>query len=95
MEIDEISVLSAIALIEYFKNHLRKVYDRFYESDMDRKIKKLIDWMQRHVNRISYRDCYRNGVAGCKHKKDAEPLFNEFLNRGHGEFQDNILTLFT
>ena len=73
-EIDDIRVLSAIALTEYFKNHLRKVYDRFYESDMDRKIKNIIDWMQRHVNRISYRDFYRNGVAGCKHKKDADPV---------------------
>jgi hypothetical protein len=83
--VDEISVLSAWELIDYFKAHARRVYARLYSSKDDVRLADALSWLGKQERRAaSVRDFCRANVAGCKTREQAESIFGQLANRGYG-----------
>lgn len=82
-EVDDVSVSAAIALVEYFKSHARRVYASLRRNS-DKRVDGALAWLRRHGGQASPRDIQRDGVAGVKNAKEALALLKELANQGYG-----------
>ena len=89
-DIDDISVLSAAALVDYFKSHARIVYAQLHASPEDKRTKAARQWIVRHGGEATVRDLYRYKVAGCTTHKDAEALLELLAGAGYGTLADEV-----
>lgn len=85
--VDLESMTSAIAFVEYFKSHAKRVFRWMDEKSEDRTIRKLLAWIQKKGGQASSRDIMRAGAAGIKAKSVTEKLLNELVDRGYGYFK--------
>jgi len=79
--VDAFSVRGAIALVNYFKNHARKVYGRM---DVPKNVADALDWIRKRGGKASVRDFVTNKVAGCTTHLAAEKFFVELRDMGYG-----------
>lgn len=82
-EVDDVSVAAAIALVEYFKSHARRVYASLRRNS-DRRVDGALAWLRRHGGQASPRDVQRDGVAGVKNAREALALLKELADQGYG-----------
>ncbi|MBO0745604.1 MAG: hypothetical protein J2P43_11320, partial [Candidatus Dormibacteraeota bacterium] len=84
-ELDERSVTSAWALVDYFKAQAREVYSLLDRSALDARAEALTDWMRRRdTRRVTTRDVCRHNVAGIKTASEARDLFQHVQDLGWG-----------
>jgi hypothetical protein len=89
-EVDELSVLAAEVLIDYFKSHARKVYRRLKADPLEKTLSAAVDWIKKRPgNEASARDVYSNNVAGCRSSEDARSLFCCLEKAGWGQVEEN------
>ncbi|MFT7692260.1 MAG: 5S rRNA maturation endonuclease (ribonuclease M5) [Candidatus Latescibacterota bacterium] len=85
--IGQSSVAKGTALTEYFKSHARRAHGVLRESDEDKRLRKVTDWIRRHTNRgITARDLYTDGVAGIKTADAAKKVLEELVREGAGHW---------
>jgi hypothetical protein len=78
------SVDRAVLLINYFKNHLKKVYGRLRLSVADVKLESVLAWIQRKGGACTARELTRSGQATPTAK--ANQMLRELVDRGYGQF---------
>jgi len=88
--IDDTSVFSAAALVDYFKSHARIIYHRLHASPEDKRIEAARQWIARHGGDATVRDIYTHKVAGCKTTNDAEALVELLVSQGYGTLTDEV-----
>lgn len=89
-EVDEVSVLKAAALGHYFKSHLKRVYQRLREDQVDRRVRQAVAWLKKHgKNGVTPRALIAYRVAGCKGKEDAKELLETLAARNLGYWQES------
>jgi hypothetical protein len=89
-EVDDISVLSAAALADYFKSHARVVYAHLHATPEDKRVETARQWIVRHGGEATVRDLYRYKVAGCTTPKDAEALLEALVSHGYGSMSEDV-----
>ena len=83
--VDEEDVGRAVRLCDYFMQHAAIAYRCLQQSETDKQVAKLLDWMRRNkFMRCCARDVMRANVAGIKAKSTAEKLFGAAIDRGLG-----------
>jgi len=60
-EIDLASVQGACQLVDWHKNEMLRLLERFSETDDDREIRELVDWIARQGGTVTARDLMRHG----------------------------------
>lgn len=98
--IDEISALGAVALMNYFKSHTRKVYSRLHVTREDKQAELALKWIQKQGGKVTVRDLVTYRVAGIKTKTEAKNLLEDLEERGYGKVEEGekrriIFTLIT
>jgi hypothetical protein len=86
-DIDEESLLSAWALIDYFKSHTRRVYAQLRTTPDDRRAEQARQWIESHGGRTSARDLLRAGTAGVKTASEAKSLLSHLVDRRWGKIE--------
>lgn len=85
-KIEAISIINAKSIIDYFKSHLKKVYDKFHQSPADKKVDQLIQWMNdTNKQKASRRELQRARIGGCKNRHDVDELMRSAQERGYGK----------
>lgn len=90
IDIDEISIQSAVKSIDYFKSHIKKMYQRIGLDKEEQKLLKILQWIQSHEKDgfCTVRDICRGKPAGCKSKDDVEAVLKKLEQRGHGKIKE-------
>lgn len=79
------SIVHAKAIIDYFKSHARKVYDKLTKSPVDKKVELFLEWMKRKgLKQVTRKQITQYKVANCTTKDLAEQLLRELEARGCG-----------
>jgi hypothetical protein len=89
--VDAHSVRAAIALVDYFKAHARRVYQRLRATRADQRAETAIRWIQAHGNVCTIRDLQRHRVAGVTRASQAEKLLRDLIDLGAGELREHRL----
>jgi Protein of unknown function (DUF3987) len=84
-DVDDISMLSASALIDYFCSHARRVYSHLHSTKEDKQVVGAIAWIKAQGGRVTAREVLRNHVGGVKTSRDAKDLLETLADRGYGE----------
>ncbi len=84
--IDADSVLSGVALAEWFKYECRRVYQVLAEEGADRKKRQLVELIERNGGRISPRDLMRCSRQ-FKKTAEAEQALNELVKAELGAWE--------
>jgi hypothetical protein len=82
--VEEQSVLGAIKLMDYFKQHTKRVYTRIQISTEEKRIDQACAWLKGHNGTATLRDFVTYKVAGCKTSTVARRLFQELEILGRG-----------
>jgi len=85
-KVDAVSMLSGIAMTEWFKNEVRRVYELLSESGEETQLRQLLDWIERHGGSVTVRDLQR-GPRQYREKSDAETALNELVKAGLGRWE--------
>jgi hypothetical protein len=81
--IDEECVYKASRIIDYFKQHAKKVYFESTLSEEDKQVSALLTYLQKKGGQnFLIRDLCRNNVAGCKNVKQVKALVSLVIERG-------------
>jgi hypothetical protein len=89
-QIDQESVASAWALIDYFKNHARRVYPKLRATPEDRRVEAALTWIRQQepsshgVIIVKVRDVQMHRVGSVKNCEQAKKLLRELEDRGFG-----------
>jgi hypothetical protein len=86
-EIDEESVLSAWALVDYFKSHARKVYAQLRTTPADTRAQQVLKWIEKRNGKASTRDLLRANVGGIKTASEAKRVIAELVDRAWGKIE--------
>ena len=87
--VDEISVMAAVVLTDYFKSHARKVYRDFHAHPLDKLLSRAAGWIRKRPGKeASVRDFVTNNVAGCRRNNDALTLFSLLQQAGWGRMEE-------
>ncbi len=82
--IEEPSVEAAWRLLQYFKSTTRKVYGEIEANNLDRRIERLLAYIQGAGGEVTGRQLQMDGAAGIKKASEAEMLLDELQDRGKG-----------
>lgn len=75
--IDEESISSAIALIDFFKSHAKKVYGELRADPAERRLRAAVEWIRKRPGQqASTWEIITAGVAGCNTKASALHLLD-------------------
>ena len=86
--VDEISVLAAVVLTDYFKTHARKVYRELHTDRLEKSLSGAVEWVKKRPGKeASVRDFVTNNVAGCRRNNDALNLFSLLQQAGWGRME--------
>lgn len=81
--VDISQMKAAIELAEWFKNEARRVYSRMGESESDRDVRELIEWIDRRGGRITPRELQR-GYRKLREPGTAEAALENLVRAGLG-----------
>jgi hypothetical protein len=87
-EISDTIVKHACKIVDYFKQNARKVYQQMEITQEESRVEEAMDWITQNGGRARLRDLYRNKVAGCKRRSDAESMFSDLEDYGYGHVVD-------
>lgn len=84
VDVDEWSVVCAGAVVEYFKSHTRRVYERLKSSPADDRARRVVEWIRRKKGgRCTVRDLQMARHA--KLASEARKLIRDLVDRGLGK----------
>jgi hypothetical protein len=83
-DVDRVSVEGAIALIDYFRSHARRVYARLHATREDHQIPPVLKWIAQKGGTVTLRELLRGKAGGVKNKTEAGRLLHELEDRGYG-----------
>jgi hypothetical protein len=88
--VDEQSVYTAAAIIEYFKSHAQRVYGALYATKEDRQVTGVLEWMRRRkLIRVTVRELTTNYRGnGCKRADEARATIVVLAKCGHGRVEE-------
>lgn len=86
--VDARSVSGAVALVNYFKNHARRVYPLFRVTQKDRQVERALAWIKKQGGEVTAREIQRYNVAGVKTRPEAEGLLRALEERGYGKVKE-------
>jgi hypothetical protein len=89
--VDAHSVRAAIALVDYFKAHARRVYQRLRATRADQRAETALRWLQAHGGACTVRDLQRHRVSGVTRASQAEKLLRDLVDLGAGELRERRL----
>lgn len=81
-EIEPDTVTRAARLIDYFKDHTRRVYARFALTPGDARLDAAVDWIRRHDGQCTARDLLRTNMV--KDADAAKKMLRDLEERGVG-----------
>jgi len=85
--VDEVSMSGAGDLIDYFKSHAKRIYDRLKATPEDRRVLSALEWIRKRGGKSSARDFLTHKVSGVKKAKDVRELFKDITDRGWGKVE--------
>jgi len=86
--VDEVSMSGAADIIDYFKSHAKRIYDRLKATPEDKKVQSAVEWIRKRGGTSSVRDFVTYRVAGIKTSKEAKNLFSDIQDRGFGKVEE-------
>ncbi len=86
--VDTVSVTGAWALVDYFKNHARRVYRRLRADADDKRAEGAANWIKARGGECRARDLIAYGVAGVKKASQAQKLLEDLVDRGLGRLEE-------
>jgi Protein of unknown function (DUF3987) len=76
----------SIRVIDYFKDHLIKVFHFLMSSKEELKMNEALGWIKNQKNgKITVRDAQRKRLCGMTKASDIKALFGDLVNDGHGK----------
>jgi hypothetical protein len=85
-DVDAVSVQAAVALIDYHKNHARRVYPMLRASEEDVRVMRVVRWIEKQPGRATTaRDVQHYKVGGVQRTDEAKRLLADLEARGYGE----------
>jgi hypothetical protein len=85
--VDSKSVSMAATLVNYFKAHIARFYNKLREGKKDDLCKRLVGWAQRHnKNRVSLRDAVTARIA--ENNEHARVIFDAIEESGLGNWEN-------
>jgi hypothetical protein len=76
----------AITLSDWFGREARRVYGMFVESEEDRRLREVAEWIRRRGGVVSAREV-QQARRDCLTAEDAEALLNALVEAGLGEWE--------
>lgn len=92
-KIDPDSMRGAIKLVEYFKNHSRRVYSVRAEQADEGRIGKALKWIRKQGGKVTARQLHLHGHA--KNTEGAKQLLSDLAELGHGKTAEEARNSFT
>lgn len=86
--VDDVSMAGAAELIDYFKSHAKRVYDRLKATPEDKRVQSAVEWIRKRGGTSSARDFLTHKVAGVKKASDVRGLFKDIQDRGWGKVEE-------
>lgn len=86
-KIDEVSVSGAIALMDYFKSHIKRVYMYLGFNSEERLIITVLAHIDKIGGKISARDLQRKQFKGIKTAEQAKDFLAMLVDRGYGSIE--------
>jgi hypothetical protein len=83
--LDRETMAQAWLLVDYFKDHARRVYRSLTQTPEDRRAEAIMIWVKKRGGEASIRDIYTHEVAGCRSAKEVEQAINRLVEQGVGE----------
>jgi hypothetical protein len=87
-QVDEISVNGAVALVDYFKSHARRVYAHLRCTPEDKRVDAAVAWIRAHGGTATAREMQMHKVAGVKSSTEAKALLRTLEDRGFGRVEE-------
>jgi hypothetical protein len=84
-DVDCQSVKKAVALVDYFKSHIRCAYAALRADPGDKKFNLFLTFVRKRGGEVTAREVQRSKVAGFKNSQDVREMFQEAAQRGYGE----------
>lgn len=84
-QIDESAMRAGIELSDWFGGEAKRVYKLFSETDDDREVRELVEWIQRRGGRVTVRDLMHSSRR-YKPSEVAESALNKLVKLGLGEW---------
>lgn len=86
-EIDTESMEAAIALSDWFGGEAKRVYGLFSETDEDRAVRDLMQWISRKGGTVTPRELMRSNSRKYPTSEAAELALNALAKLGHGRWE--------
>lgn len=83
-EIDESSLLKAIALVDYFKSHTERAYMYLRSDSGDRLIVDVLSFIDENGGKTTSRELQRKGFREIKTADEAKAFLSLLVERGYG-----------
>ncbi len=83
--IDRESVRRMVKLIDYFKSHARRVYDRIAKNGDQTRLGRAAQWIRERGGTATPRDVVRHGLINCKNTSEAKKLLQDLAEAGYGK----------
>ena len=80
------SIEGGIAIADWFKQEVRRVYIRLQETETERNARELVEYIERRGGRVTPRDLMRHGPC-CKKAGEARALLDGLARDGWGEWR--------
>lgn len=84
-QVDEPSMSGAVALVEYFKAHARRVYKTVAEHTGRDRIPRAVQWVRKRGGSVTAREVRMNGLLGIDKTEKAVLLLRDLERAGHGK----------
>ena len=84
--VDEISIAGGIALSDWFGNEARRVYTLFVETDEQRHIREISDWVAKQGGRATARDLQRKVWRFRNEPDEADMALDDLVKAGLGKW---------
>lgn len=85
--VDQVSIDAGIRLSRWFGHEARRVYAILAESDDDRDVRRLVEWIEGKGGKVSPREV-QMGCRWLRGSGNAEAALNALVKAGHGEWHD-------
>lgn len=87
--VDEKSLAAALAIIEYFKSHTRRVYALLHAHPEDLQLAETLVWLQKQPGRVvTARQVQQAHLPGVRSANDAKALLTRLEECGYGTVQE-------
>ncbi len=86
--VDELSMRAGVELTNWFKAETRRIYDLFAETDSERELRKLIQWIRDRGHPVTAREVFQ-GIKRYQTSTAAEEALNKLMKMGKGSWQNS------